>query len=286
MATRTPLYLDFAEGEVREFDSGDAIDSTAVKGIVPSGGSAGQVLKKSSGTDYDYIWDTGGSYTHPNHSGDVTSVGDGAQTIASDAVTNAKLANMAANSIKGNNTGGVADPLDLTATEVTAMLNAFTSVLKGLVPASGGGTANFLRADGTFAAPTASLSITSFEQNLGSTPTWRGKFTVVDAGISSSSKIQIWQRFAELTGKGTRADENEMDFLDVHAEAGTGQMTVYWQTKPMLTMSPPSAGEAGSRAGKLSQETRVLGQDSNKTLWGIKRLGMVKGNFRFNYIFS
>ena len=29
----------------------------------------------------------------------------------------------------------------------------FTSVAKGLVPASGGGTANFLRADGTFAAP-------------------------------------------------------------------------------------------------------------------------------------
>ena len=29
----------------------------------------------------------------------------------------------------------------------------FTSGLKGLVPASGGGTTNFLRADGTFAAP-------------------------------------------------------------------------------------------------------------------------------------
>jgi hypothetical protein len=31
----------------------------------------------------------------------------------------------------------------------------FTSAAQGLVPASGGGTANFLRADGTFAAPTA-----------------------------------------------------------------------------------------------------------------------------------
>lgn len=35
----------------------------------------------------------------------------------------------------------------------TALLNAFTSALKGLVPASGGGTTNFLRADGTWAAP-------------------------------------------------------------------------------------------------------------------------------------
>lgn len=35
----------------------------------------------------------------------------------------------------------------------TALGNAFTSGLKGLVPASGGGTSTFLRADGTFATP-------------------------------------------------------------------------------------------------------------------------------------
>src|SRR3990167_8773315 len=40
-------------------------------------------------------------YVHPNHSGDVTSVADGAQTIAANAVTNAKLADMAVNTIKG-----------------------------------------------------------------------------------------------------------------------------------------------------------------------------------------
>jgi hypothetical protein len=35
----------------------------------------------------------------------------------------------------------------------TALLDAFTSGAKGLAPASGGGTSNFLRADGTWAAP-------------------------------------------------------------------------------------------------------------------------------------
>ena len=87
-------------------------------------------------------------------SGDVTAaVGSNATTIANDAVTNAKLANMNAATIKGNNTGAAADPVDLTGTQTTAMLDTFTSALKGLVPASGGGTTTFLRADGTFAAP-------------------------------------------------------------------------------------------------------------------------------------
>jgi hypothetical protein len=74
--------------------------------------------------------------------------------LADDAVTNAKLANMAEATIKGRAVGaGTGDPQDLTATQATAILNAFTDLLKGLVPASGGGTANFLRADATWAAP-------------------------------------------------------------------------------------------------------------------------------------
>lgn len=62
-------------------------------------------------------------YSHPNHTGDVTSVGDGVQTIANNAVTNAKAADMPANTIKGNDTGGTTDPQDLTAAEVRALIN-------------------------------------------------------------------------------------------------------------------------------------------------------------------
>ena len=39
--------------------------------------------------------------------------------------------------------------MDLTATQATAMLNTFTSSTQGFVPASGGGTTTFLRADET-----------------------------------------------------------------------------------------------------------------------------------------
>lgn len=51
-----------------------------------------------------------------------------------------------------NNTSGTL-LLDATPTTATSLLNIFTSSLKGLAPASGGGTTNFLRADGTWAAP-------------------------------------------------------------------------------------------------------------------------------------
>ena len=91
--------------------------------------------------------------------GDVTGSGTGsfATTISTNAVTNSELAQMATNTIKGNNTGSTANAADLSVAQVNAMLPTFTSSLNGLVPASGGGTDNFLRADGTFNFPSPGL---------------------------------------------------------------------------------------------------------------------------------
>lgn len=56
-----------------------------------------------------------------------------------------------ASAISNSTIAGRAMLTAATAAAQTALLNVFTSTLQGLVPASGGGTTNFLRADGTWA---------------------------------------------------------------------------------------------------------------------------------------
>jgi hypothetical protein len=87
--------------------------------------------------------------------GDVTnSSGGQALTIGSNTVTYAKMQDVSATSrFIGRITAGAGDPEELTGTQATTLLDTFTSALKGLAPASGGGTTNFLRADGAWAAP-------------------------------------------------------------------------------------------------------------------------------------
>ncbi len=85
--------------------------------------------------------------------GDVTaSAGSNATTIANDAVTNAKLANVSTATFKGRTTSGTGDPEDLTVTQATALLNEATATVKGLVPTPPNNTTTFLRGDATFAA--------------------------------------------------------------------------------------------------------------------------------------
>jgi len=88
------------------------------------------------------------------HTGEVT--GSAALTISANAVTNAKLAQIPTATLKGRTTAGTGNVEDLTAAQATAIMNVFTDLLKGLVPASGGGVVNFLRADGSWAPPAGS----------------------------------------------------------------------------------------------------------------------------------
>ncbi len=91
--------------------------------------------------------------------------GASASVSGTNVVTNANLTQMATKTVKGNNTGSTANAADMTVAQLNAILPVFTSLLNGLVPLSGGGTTNFLRADGAFAAPiSASFSFYASSQ--------------------------------------------------------------------------------------------------------------------------
>lgn len=184
---------------------------------ITDGGAGGNVTIASSGgvTDGD--------------KGDVTVSSSGTVwTIDNDVVSNAKLANVATATLKGRVSAGSGDPEDLTGTQATTLLDVFTSALKGLVPASGGGTTNFLRADGTFAAPpggggganagTATIDFGAFPGSSHASVVVTGQ-----AGIVAGSVVQAWIR--PVATADHSADEHMLETLRVHASdivAGTG----------------------------------------------------------------
>ena len=112
-----------------------------------TGSAATLTTGRTIGMTGDVAW-TSASF---NGSGNVT----GTSTIGNNVVSNAKLATVTTGTIKGRVSASTGNVEDLTGTQATTLLDTFTTSLKGLVPASGGGTTNFLRADGTWAAPSA-----------------------------------------------------------------------------------------------------------------------------------
>jgi hypothetical protein len=124
-----------------------------ITGITPNGVT---VVRASDGVR---DWYGGpGSITQLTSAGDVTATGPGAvvASIVPGVVNNTKLAAMPAHTYKGNAAGSTAPATDLTQAQLTSELNLFTTSLQGLAPGSGGGSTNFLRADGTWNAPALS----------------------------------------------------------------------------------------------------------------------------------
>jgi hypothetical protein len=120
-----------------------------------------------------------------------------------------------------NTTAPLAGGGDLTA-DRTLSVATFGAGASGVVPSSGGGTVNFLRADGTWAAPTAAAAATSVYVDLGTPANTRRTATVVDAAVSPTSKILVsW-------GAVQNTDDNdpEMDAITFHGLPGTGQFTL------------------------------------------------------------
>jgi hypothetical protein len=152
-----------------------------------------------------------------------------------------------------------------------------------VIPSQSGNSGKYLTTNGTklsWGTVTGGGSLAkTFEYNVSATPVNKGRFTVVDGDITTSSIVNIEQAFSALTGKGTRADENEMDTLICNAEVGTGSMVVYWQVAPMLTIRKIAFEGNTTARPSLTYPLNDIGLFTE-----VVRLGKVKGNFKFKYI--
>jgi hypothetical protein len=82
-------------------------------------------------------------------------------------VTLSQLPSIGADTVLGSIAGGT--PVALSTTQLTTLINNFSATLSGAAPASGGGSVNFLRADGTWAMPAGTGTVTSVALADGST---------------------------------------------------------------------------------------------------------------------
>ena len=91
--------------------SSESVDEDNLK--ISNAGTNGQFLQKQSGNTGGLTWATANNYSHPNHTGEVTSSGDGATTIVDNIVdeANLKISNAGSNgdflTKQSGNTGGL-----------------------------------------------------------------------------------------------------------------------------------------------------------------------------------
>lgn len=132
------LTLATVNSNVGSFGGATAVSAITVnaKGLVTAAASTSIQIAESQVTNL--VSDLAGKQATGNYitalTGDVTASGPGsvAATIAANAVTNAKAAQMATNTMKGNNTGGTANAVDLTVAQVTSLIGVTTSTASSL----------------------------------------------------------------------------------------------------------------------------------------------------------
>ncbi len=209
----------------------------AVVGGVPSneGFDVGEWIQKAI-DDGDIDVGEALTYNHPNHLGDVSSVGDGVTTININTVSNTKLANMPAFTIKGNDTGISADPMDLSVAEVKILL-AYIAANITNTPA------------GTIAATNVQAALNELDTEKQVDILWQNEgvgigspgtiHTVNFTGdaVTAASPLADGVLTVEISGGGDATDP-------ITVTAGTARVTYFVLTGTPIITFPKSAGTA------------------------------------------
>lgn len=135
--------------------SGAPTTSEYLVGAADAGLSAERVVASSTSCFFDIGTAGQATVVRAALTGDiVASANSNTMYLPFNTVTYAKMQDVATtNRVLGRISAGAGDPEEMTGAQVTTLLDTVTSGAKGLAPASGGGTSNFLRADATWAAP-------------------------------------------------------------------------------------------------------------------------------------
>jgi hypothetical protein len=82
----------------------------------------------------------------------------------------------------------------------------------------------------TTTSGSGSYTVTGVQVNLGSTPRRAGKFIINGMGFVTNKPVTLCKAVGPYTGKGTLADEAEMDLITATGVVTSAtQITVYWQ---------------------------------------------------------
>ncbi len=235
--------------------------------------------------------------------GQVTASGPGsaAATIATNTVTNSNLAQMAAHTYKGNNTASTANAIDVTNTQLTADLNQFTSSLQGVVPGSGGGSTNFLRADGTWAVPSGTGSVTTVSvvsangfagtvANASSTPAitlstsitglLKGNGTAISAAVSGTDYQPAGNYITALTGDATAAGPGSTALTLATVNSNVGSFTnasVTVNAKGLVTAASSGPTPVLASTGDIN-ETTFTAADNQASPINVTGLAFANGS--------
>lgn len=167
---------------------------------------------------------------------------------------NGDLPTSPANTVKGSIAGGA--PTDLTATQLTTLCNVFTSSLSGCAPASGGGTTNFLRADGTWTAPGGG-AITALTGDV--TATGPGSVAATLATVNSN---------VGSFGSGTAIPNFTVNAKGLITAAGSTTLSASNITTGTLPAGqmPALTGDVTSTAGTVATTLAWISRAASKTL--------------------
>ena len=180
----------------------------------------------------------------------VTTIGTSAINWAQFSVGGGAAGNPGGSSgqVQFNNSGAFGG---LTNTQVTALVNSFSPSLSGAAPASGGGTTNFLRADGTWDAP---IACCTGYQSSGITGVTGSAGTVSSQGLLNNS-ISLYNTASTPGNEGTFSSYVDYSSISpnpvspgflasnvtVGVKSGTGAPNAY--ITPLLTSVDDFSGD-------------------------------------------